>query len=67
MSRLAHQVKAKDREFSSVGELIYHFMEKGLPLYMDKTEVFLKTPIVNSFPQDDIDQDNAIYQETGAS
>ena len=60
-------MKAKDSEFTSVADLVYHFLDKGLPLFMDRTEVYLKRPVVNAFPSDDIDTDNAIYQETGTS
>lgn len=59
------QVKSKDHEFSSVAELVYHFMDKKVPLFLGKTEVFLKQPIENVFPKASMDDDGeSIYQTT---
>ena len=59
------QVRAKDREFSSVAEMVYHFMDTKTPLFLGKTEVFLKRPIENIFPKASMDEDGeSIYQTT---
>ena len=58
-------MKAKDHEFASVSELVYHFMDKKAPLFLGKTEVFLKRPIENVFPKASMDDDGeSIYQTT---
>ena len=60
------QVKAKDHEFSSVAELVCYFMDKKVPLFLGKMEVFLKQPIENVFPTASMDDDfgESIYQTT---
>ena len=58
------KVKAKDKEFANVPDLVYYFLEKATPINMEKVKIFLKTPVENSFPKDDIYEENAIYQAT---
>lgn len=49
-----------------MAELVYHFMDKKVPLFLGKMEVFLKQPIENVFPRASMDDDfgESIYQTT---
>jgi len=44
------QVKARDKEFKSVPDLVHHFTSSKLPLVMAGTDVFLNQPVLTAFP-----------------
>ncbi len=44
------QVKSRDHEFDGVPHLVQYFMEKGIPLVVGNSQVYLSTPVVNAFP-----------------
>lgn len=44
------QVKARDKEFKSVADLVHYFTSSKLPLSMAGVDVFLNQPVLTVFP-----------------
>ena len=44
------QVKSRDHQFDSVPHLVNYFTSREIPLVIGKSQVFLKTPVINAFP-----------------
>ena len=44
------QVKARDKEFKSVPDLVHYFSSSKLPLVIAGIDVFLNQPVLTAFP-----------------
>jgi hypothetical protein len=43
-------VKSRDHQFDSVPHLVNYFTSREIPLIIGKSQVFLRAPVINAFP-----------------